>query len=653
MARMTPTRRLELAAPRWIVEVVRPRPAPVPWADVVRCGIAVPVPLLVGLLTGHLPVAIFVTLGAIAGATSDRGGPIGTRVGRVALPPVAAAAGLLIGHAVIGTGWIAVVAIAVLSLVSAQISVIGATASVAGLQLLVYAAVASGLTFPEPVYLPSLLVLAGGAWALLLTVVQAVVEGPTRPERIAVAAVFVALARLVGAIGTGEAPAARQDLTQALNIAYDHLLGDRTVTTGRWPALVRLAGLLNSTTPLVEATVALSQTERHPPPGLTDELLAIAEAIARGRLVPALPADLYADRPALRPVRRGLEAVVRQMERPGPCAPPAPRVPIWPRLRSWIGEAPLGRNTWLHALRLALCMAAAEVVEQRLPLEHPYWVVLTVAIVLKPDFGSVFARALQRGLGTLIGVVIGAAVVIVVPPGPLYVPVMAVFAGILPLSLRRNYGMFATFLTPLVIMLIDFGAPGGPDLVVARLVDTLIGCALVLVIGYLLWPGTWRMRLGDQVADAIDVVADYAGSAFGSDRSRGRTRRRAYRTLSDVRTSLQQRLAEPPPASSRAAAWWPVIVELELATDAITAAAIRAAHGGASPAPDTPGALEKALRDQSAALRDDQVPDEPVVPDDGAVAAVTDRIRSLRTVVIGPAERRSRSRRRRPRPSPA
>ena len=33
---------------------------------------------------------------------------------------------------------------------------------------------------------------------------------------------------------------------------------------------------------------------------------------------------------------------------------------------------------------------------------------LTVAIVLKPDYGSVFARAVQRGIGTIVGAVAGA-----------------------------------------------------------------------------------------------------------------------------------------------------------------------------------------------------------------------------------------------------
>jgi len=38
-----------------------------------------------------------------------------------------------------------------------------------------------------------------------------------------------------------------------------------------------------------------------------------------------------------------------------------------------------------------------------LPPQRSYWVPLTVAIVPKPGYGSVFARALQRGSGTVVG----------------------------------------------------------------------------------------------------------------------------------------------------------------------------------------------------------------------------------------------------------
>jgi uncharacterized membrane protein YccC len=60
----------------------------------------------------------------------------------------------------------------------------------------------------------------------------------------------------------------------------------------------------------------------------------------------------------------------------------------------------LGRT---FTLRLMACMGVAGLVSEVLPLQRSYWVPLTVAIVLKPDYGSVFARALQRGIGTVVG----------------------------------------------------------------------------------------------------------------------------------------------------------------------------------------------------------------------------------------------------------
>ncbi|HEV7286391.1 MAG TPA: hypothetical protein VGN75_16165, partial [Kaistia sp.] len=44
----------------------------------------------------------------------------------------------------------------------------------------------------------------------------------------------------------------------------------------------------------------------------------------------------------------------------------------------------------------------------------------------------------------------------------------------------------------------------------------------------------------------------------------------AYRSLSNVRAGLQRAIAEPPPASREAAAWFPAVVEAERLCDRIT-----------------------------------------------------------------------------------
>jgi uncharacterized membrane protein YccC len=179
--------------------------------------------------------------------------------------------------------------------------------------------------------------------------------------------------------------------------------------------------------------------------------------------------------------------------------------------RDWYRAWPLARRTltsgqvsWMFTLRLMACMGAAGLVSEVLPLQRSYWVPLTVAIVFKPDYGSVFARALQRGIGTVVGAVAGAVLLALVHGAWLLIP-FAVLAALLPFGRSRNYGLLATFLTPLVVVLID----------------TLIGCAIVLLIGFAPWPMSWYSHLPRQYARAALDVCRYLEEALGPGRGCG------------------------------------------------------------------------------------------------------------------------------------
>ena len=270
---------------------------------------------------------------------------------------------------------------------------------------------------------------------------------------------------------------------------------------------------------------------------------------------------------------------------------------------SWASYVP-ARKAWVFAARLAVTMAVAETVRLLVPLEKPYWIVLTAALVLKPDFGSIFARGVQRTLGTLVGVVLGVAVVAVVPHGAWLLLPMAVLAFAFPYGRSLNYGLLSTFLTPLVLLLIDFGTRVDGRVALDRLLDTVIGAGVVLVVGYLCWPGTWHPRLGEHIAAGVEALAAYARVAFGADRSLvGPARRRAYAAMSDIRSELQSTLAEPPPVSRQAAAWWPMIAQLEKTTDDLSEAAARARHPAARPPADDAGQLVAGFEDLAGALR--------------------------------------------------
>jgi uncharacterized membrane protein YccC len=261
-------------------------------------------------------------------------------------------------------------------------------------------------------------------------------------------------------------------------------------------------------------------------------------------------------------------------------------------------------------------------------------VLLTVAIVLKPDFGSVFTRAVQRGAGTLLGVLLGSALLAVLPHDAWVLVAMAGFAALLPWARDTNFGLFSVFQTPVIILLLDLALPAGRGLVAARLTDTLIGCGIVLVFGYLLWPQTWRAPL-DEAMHATTLALDaFVEAAFtGSPADRRRARRRTYRALTELQTQLQRRLAEPPPISSRAAAWWPVIVQLERAADAVTEAVI--ATRGGEPAPDLAqvAVLRRAIRRLEEDVRSAADFDDAEIDADGVLAPVAREVDAARRLV--------------------
>jgi uncharacterized membrane protein YccC len=633
-----------LRAPAWLEELVRTGRPAVPWRDVVRFALTIPLPLVLAVVVDGgisggpaIGAGVFATTGALAATLAPQGGPLRDRVRRILAAVGFGGVGLLVGHAASGAGWVSVVVVAAVSALAALLSAVNAALSLGALQLLVYTALSSGLQTPLSARLEVAFFLAGAAWATLTTLLQAATE-PLDPDRAAVAAVFSRIGDLLSAVGTPGTEDARRALTGALNQAYDRVIGSRSRSPGRSHELSELAGVLNSAAPLVEGAVAAARAGIAPQPQDVTAAHALAAAVSGHR-------DLGEERPpaledgpsAQRAVRHGIRLVwnvVGDPEERAGAAVPRP-VPGWrTRLRD-LGSRTLGSpDARAFAVRLTLCMTVAEVARQRLPIERPYWVLLTVAIVLKPDFGSVFTRAVQRGVGTVLGVLLGSLVLAVLPRSPVLLVAMALAAAVLPWARGANFGLFSVFLTPLVILLLDLALPGGTGLVVARLVDTLIGCAIVLVAGYLLWPQTWRAPLDqalDDAAAALDAAVDAAFT--GTPAEYRRARRRSYRALTELQTQLQRRLAEPPPISSRAAAWWPVIVQLERTSDAVTEAVIAMRQG--EPAPDLAqvAVLRRAIRQLQDDVRAHRVPDDAEIHADGVLAPVAREVDAARRLV--------------------
>jgi uncharacterized membrane protein YccC len=630
-----------LRAPAWLEELVRTSRPVVPWRDVARFAVVVPAPLAVAIAVGGisgsaLGAGVFATMGSLAATLAPQSGPLRGRMRRIASASLLGGLGLVIGHGLTGGGWQPVLLMAVVSALSALLSSISGAFSLGALQLLVYTAISSGLSTPLPALAELGYFLAGAAWGALAVLLQARTE-TLDPDRSSVGAVFNRVADLLEAVGTDRAEDARRNLAQALNEGYDRVIHTRSRSAGRSRELAELAGVLNSAAPLVEAAVASARGQVSADSRDIGAARALATAVTQRRPVLGERPPSVEEGPApRRAVRHGLRLVWNVVGDPEERASAAVvrtdldwRVRLHDLQDKTVGNA----DSRAFVVRLTLCMTVAEVARQLLPIERPYWVLLTVAIVLKPDYGSVFTRAVQRGAGTLLGVLIGSLLLTFLSRDAWVLVPMAIAAGALPWARSGSFGLFSVFQTPLIILLLDLATPSGAQLVGARLIDTLIGCGIVLVFGYLLWPQTWRAPLDDALRGAAMALDRFVDAAFNDGPVETRRARRAsYRALAELQTQLQRRLAEPPPISTRAAAWWPVIVQLERTSDAVTEAVIAMRSGEPAPDPAQVTVLRKAVRELED-VRDHRVPDDAEIHAEGVLAPVAREVDAARRLV--------------------
>jgi len=646
--------------PAWLVTAMRPKPAPVPWAEMLRAGVAICVPMAAGIASGQRALGLLIAMGGLLGIVVDNGGAYATRLRRVGSAAVfGGAAGLTIGSLIHGRGWIAVVALVVVAGTSAVLSAISDIGSVTGLQLLVYSSLGLGpIGALRPWWHTALGVVLGTVWALLLTVPGWLLS-PRAAEQRSVAAVYHALAAQLRAIGTAGFAGARRAGTAAMNTAYDTVLTARSTAGGRDELMRRLVAVLNQANLLAEAASALGLEGNRPAAGIPDAIDRVADAIAAGAPPPAIPA-VPGESPGTAELRDSLAGLARVTSRnwSPPTARPAPGPSLPDRFGALADRltSPLNRR---FTVRLMVCVGVAGVVSEVLPLQRSYWVVLTVAVVLKPDFGSVFARAVQRGIGTVTGAVLGAVIITAIPYGPWLLIPFGLLAALLPYGRSRNYGLMAVFLTPLVVVLIDLLAPGGWRLAEDRLVDTLIGCAIVLLVGYAPWPGSWHAHLPGKFANAISGVSRYlqvalasppaerpqAPSANAAARApdagalpnRIRLRRQARRGLSDLRAEFERTMSEPRAVSRQATSWWPALVGLDEVMDAVTATAVAIEHGAPAPSPGAVAQLAGALDSVATAVQAGVPPSSPPeLPPEEPLQPVTEAVRAVLGVLASP-----------------
>lgn len=206
------------------------------------------------------------------------------------------------------------------------------------------------------------------------------------------------------------------------------------------------------------------------------------------------------------------------------------------------------RDRLRFAIILAAAIASGTAIAVTLNDPHGFWLPMTVAFILRPDVGPVITRAHARTVGTVVGVGIAGIAGIVIVTGDTILALIllsCVMAAMQPWAARRSHALAVMAFTPVVFVFL--GLLGSrQDLFGARVIDTALAAAVVLIFDLFAWTTAPSMRPTQRLAAARAAADRYKREAtLDNPVLRTRLRRAALRAVVSARASLSETRSEP------------------------------------------------------------------------------------------------------------
>src|SRR5579875_1839645 len=212
-------------------------------------------------------------------------------------------------------------------------------------------------------------------------------------------------------------------------------------------------------------------------------------------------------------------------------------------------RSPYGRL----APRVAGTLAVATILGGVLPTEHGYWIPMTAAILLRPDFSQTALRGIARVGGTLVGAAFATVITEHVRPGAeTYVALAIFFAGAGYFVFKANYALFTVAITAYVAFALALLGQAPTEALRDRVLGTVVA-GILTGIAVFVWP-TWESaRARTALADLLDaqriylgaVLRAYVNPAAYDAAAIARAQRTAWSLRTNAEASIDRMLGEP------------------------------------------------------------------------------------------------------------
>jgi uncharacterized membrane protein YccC len=150
-------------------------------------------------------------------------------------------------------------------------------------------------------------------------------------------------------------------------------------------------------------------------------------------------------------------------------------------------------NLFRHSLRFTVALLFAFLLGTILEIHNTYWILLTIIVIIRPNYGLTRERSKDRIIGTLLGAAIATSIVLLTQNVIVY-GVLAVISLTLSFALiQQNYKSAAALITISIIFVYSLINPNAFEVIQYRVIDTIIGAVIAIVANYVLWP-SWEVN---------------------------------------------------------------------------------------------------------------------------------------------------------------
>lgn len=222
-----------------------------------------------------------------------------------------------------------------------------------------------------------------------------------------------------------------------------------------------------------------------------------------------------------------------------------------------LGHLSFKSGIFRHALRLSITVVFAYILGSYLDIKNAYWIILTLVVIMRPNYGLTKERSQNRIIGTIIGAIV-AALIIFITQNTIVYGVLAIVSLMFAFSLiQQSYKAGAAFVTMQVVFIYSLLQPNALEVVGYRVLDTVIGAILAVIANYLLWP-LWEFRnLNQEILSSIKADIDYLKTIkklYDSNNLKESeyklSRKSAFLAKSDLNAAFQ-RLTQDPKSKQR------------------------------------------------------------------------------------------------------